>query len=895
MKQFYLCLGLLLVGIIIPLEGVFAYNSDSLSHDLKTGVQLYRKGQYPEALAHLQAAEMEMQSLEVKDSLYARFYIETGLVAYLMGDLPASEGYYARAWERLSTAKGTFIKEEIDCLYRRGILARELGDLHLGLDYIEEAQGLAERSGKELEVGKCRNALGNLYNRIGRYEEGLIAFSEARAILAEAYGAEHPVISSILESMGKAYLGLDSLDQALAMGEKVLAIRVAKMGEDHPSVAITQHHLGDVYLAMGKPELASKAFTDAKMIWQTKLGPAHVNMAISAYKLGDVAAELGDYAGALLSYQDALDVLMGKYGVRLPQGDQAEVDPVSYVQYLEVLKRKARVLEAMDPQDGEQLKRAMQIYKILHAAICQMRVGFKREASRQELLSLSWKIYESAIALALKLSALEGKEWMREGLGFAEAAQGVLLEARLSGKQAMEFAGVPMELVERESKLRWEVMDWTHQLDQARQETGDGAAVDSLSEKRFHIRQALDALVDTFARQYPHYYQFKYAAQATDHPWKEHSLPEGTAVLKYFVGDQEVYGFACMGDQVSARKLGSKEDMDELTFPLRGALVERKSYQVLAQQLARQVLHPLLTKLKGDSVSRLVIMRDGSLANIPFDLLPVAGEESRLLIEAYPIAYGYSLESHFKPLNGKQTTGIYHGLGRSFSGNYSGNLAPLPNANWEVKQAQQTVGGEILLDDDATEVKFREMATSPGILHLATHALLDDGNPLYSRLALAPSGSGSKEDGWVHTYELFGMQMQADLAILNACNTGDGALQRGEGLLGLSTGFAFAGVPSIYMNHWEADDREGATLLTTFLENLKQGLTKDVALQQAKLSFLQEADEVSAHPYYWANPGLIGNTEVVTLEEKTDLRWMMWAGAGVVLLLLAVWWFLKRK
>lgn len=899
MKPVFPCIGLLLVWLLSMPEGVFAYNSDSLVADLQLGIETYRSGDYPQAYEIMSFAEGEVDLLDLEDSLYGRFYIEAGLVAYLSGNFAESGSYYQLAWDRIGGLKGGLAKERVDCLYRMGILEREMGDLHLGLDHLEGAYDLTVLHDLKLDGGKCRNALGNLYNRMGQYEEALAAFQEAKTILGSVYGDDHPIVSAIIESMGTSYLGLDSLAAALAVGEEVLAIRLKKMGASHPNVAIAYNHLGEVHLALEQPELARAYFQKAKTIWSRELGPAHINMAIVNYNLGDAALLEKAYPLVFSAYAEAERILFGRSGIQASNGDFSNGEPISWLQYLEVLKRKARATVSLAEANPDLAKDAMPIYRELHTVICQLRMGFKREASRQELVALSWESYEAAIDLAVRLSGYGDKErWSKEALGFAEAAHGVLLEAALSGSQAMKFAGVPAELVARERGLRTEVVNWTQQLDAARQEGGLPSVISNLMKERLASNQALNALVDTFSHQYPQYYQFKYASSQIDAPWDEVDLDLGTVVLKYFVGEENVYGFVKTREGVSAMKLGSRFDLDKGTKSLRNALQNRRSYQTQALALAQQFVHPLL-EAKGEGMDLwLVILRDGSLENIPFDVLPLPDESGGMMVERYPISYGYSLGSYFRSKGdvAELGTGSYTGLARSFEGDPASELGLLPNAIPEVEMVQDLLGGDVFLNEEATEARFRSMSQRKGILHFATHAILDNGNPLYSRLALTSGAVGeSEDDGWVHTYELFAMEMEADLAILNACHTGGGQLQKGEGLLGLSTGFAFAGVPSIYMNHWESDDREGVSIMEEFIKGLQAGLRKNVALQQAKKYYLAQADEIRSHPYFWANPGLIGDYTPMKFEEKRGWGWILWVGGGIALLLVGVWLFRSRK
>jgi CHAT domain-containing protein len=162
------------------------------------------------------------------------------------------------------------------------------------------------------------------------------------------------------------------------------------------------------------------------------------------------------------------------------------------------------------------------------------------------------------------------------------------------------------------------------------------------------------------------------------------------------------------------------------------------------------------------------------------------------------------------------------------------------------------------------------------------HALIDDNNPMNSRLAFARDATDSLEDGYLNAYELYNMELSADLAVLSACETGFGSLKKGEGIMSLARAFAYAGCPSLVMSHWKVDDRSSSQLMNAFYGYLSQGLSKNEALRQAKLTFLKDADEQTAHPFYWGSFAVVGNIDPI-LEES---NWRWWAIGSVLMIVI---------
>lgn len=163
---------------------------------------------------------------------------------------------------------------------------------------------------------------------------------------------------------------------------------------------------------------------------------------------------------------------------------------------------------------------------------------------------------------------------------------------------------------------------------------------------------------------------------------------------------------------------------------------------------------------------------------------------------------------------------------------------------------------ESLISSDATEFGYKEKVEDFRILHLGTHGILNNQSPMFSKLIFAKD---SIEDGYLHTYEIFGQNLNADLAVLSACNSGSGTLVSGEGVLSMAHAFTHAGCPSVLMTKWDVDEKSTSTILNYFYKNLREGKSKSEALRDAKLTFLENSPAVLHDPYYWAGLVLIGD------------------------------------
>ncbi len=168
------------------------------------------------------------------------------------------------------------------------------------------------------------------------------------------------------------------------------------------------------------------------------------------------------------------------------------------------------------------------------------------------------------------------------------------------------------------------------------------------------------------------------------------------------------------------------------------------------------------------------------------------------------------------------------------------------------------------------------MSEQFGILHLAMHTIIDDINPLYSYLVFARDDKDTLNDGYLNTYELFNMNFNGDLAVLSACNTGTGKLERGEGIMSLARGFIYSGIPSIVMTLWTVEDQPSVELITTFYQYLAKGMPKALAMNKAKQDYLNQAGPLEAHPYFWAGYVNIGDIGPLSINARNPIHNYLW-------------------
>jgi CHAT domain-containing protein len=226
-----------------------------------------------------------------------------------------------------------------------------------------------------------------------------------------------------------------------------------------------------------------------------------------------------------------------------------------------------------------------------------------------------------------------------------------------------------------------------------------------------------------------------------------------------------------------------------------------------------------------------------------------AGDRMELLAFGDPI-FGPELNASVTRMPGRRHIDVT----RDARASRGFQLPPLPRTRDEVQYIASLFPADrtkLYLGKDSTEdaVK-RESLRRYRRLHFATHSLVDEVSPSRSAVVLTLNNN-PEEDGFLEVNEISDLDLDCDLVVLSACQTGRGQLLSGEGIVGLSRAFLYAGARSVVVSLWSVSDISTGRLMKTFYQHLAGNLSNSAALRLAKLQMLQSGTE-TRHPYYWA-------------------------------------------
>lgn len=728
--------------------------------------------------------------------------------------------------------------------------------------------------------------------------------------------------------------GLSSVKHKTIVGKSVdynLALLEYEMATDLVSKFPEKEQLIkqiELHMAKGALYLEVSSYAKSKTHYQTALDLMKPIYPEKHPLVAEASRALSEIYLAEQLYSDALSFVNKAMNASLVEG--AEVSDVGApdigkamfpYELLSALGTKGIILHELNEgkHTEENLLDILEAFDAAQDLLNQLRQTHQNEGSKYRLTQLAHKFSHQAVITCDALYKLTKKDdYLYRAFDYAELTKGASLLEAIRDLKAQKVAGIPDSLIETENELKVQIAylqsEVFYELKQGRNKNTERLLqldIDIQIEQKKH-----KDLVALFEEEYPIYFELKYDYAAIGVEDVQQTLKENEILLEYVLLDSILYVLTIDKQATQGLLIQYPTSIATIITDFILAIKKQKIADVIQKGyvLYQLLIEPLLPRITDKD---LIIIPDAELNYLPFGALPTNYldaniSESELyrqvqyLIEKHPIVYNYSSTLFIKNYNVQPSTLLkqistwapdFKTIDQGILDKKLGDgirLEPLPGAKEEAKKIGSLFEhNTVLLGNEATETEFKKRASQAHVVHIATHGMLNDKEPMYSSLVLKNKDA---EDGLLHTYELYNMQIAADMVVLSACNSGIGKLQKGEGVISLARGFAQAGVPNLIMTLWPISDKATQELMILFYGNLKKGQPKHKALQQAKIEFLDRARGRASQPYFWSAFLLIGNTATIEplIIPTSYLIWYLLAG-GLVVIILIVAFLLKRR
>jgi CHAT domain-containing protein len=800
---------------------------------------------------------------------------------------------------------------ELKCLRQKGLTYRQLGDLSQFFACNQQGLELADRLNNKIEKSRFLNNIGVYYQEQNEYSLSLTCFFGALSIMNEV--DDQTIKAECLSNIGILYR--DFGDYSKALGYLSKALKLDEATGDVTSISTDTENIGAIYLRRGLDTHNKQDLLKALDIFSNCLSFRNIDKSsliirISALNnIGIIKSELSEYFNARDYFAKALEfVRRGNYnleecnilsniGATYFYEGRIDLALRYYRKCLEIgslYSIENAVIESClgMGQCYEAAKRpseALLFYKRSISAMEQVRGRISSEYLKIGFARNKMNAYHRVIKV-LSDSYFENPTMtlLEEIFCFIEKAKARAFYEDVSKADAKKKPLKNLSMKKNEkgtSQINYGIMHKLNSLNQTGQDK-EMLYIDleMEDEYRFNSELRTDSCYAVSTEQQGYFDISQVRSQIID---------EKTGIIEYFLADDRSYLIYITRKKAELYKLMNRNNIIDSIRAYNKMIESSTCNSAMGIAAAKRITREILPFAVEGELSRLkaiIVIPDGILHYLPFETLVTNDKEYfSYLIEDLAISYCPSVSSlvvlrrpRERSVQKKELLALGGAIYRDMDEKNLGNeynlktalrkqyqdegykLMPLPFSKEEVLEIGELFPKNeksILIGKDASEEAFKSQPLGIyRLIHFACHGILDEKYPFRSALALSLSNQQG-DDGFLQMKEIYNLEINADLVVLSACQTGKGALERTEGPIGLTRSFFHAGARSVISSLWPISDKATVFFMKEFYRFLLKGYSGAKALQLTKIRMLRSA---WFRPFYWASFILSGDPIVVS-------------------------------
>jgi CHAT domain-containing protein/tetratricopeptide (TPR) repeat protein len=796
----------------------------------------------------------------------ARTLNNIGSVYYSLGEKQKALDYYNQALP-LRRAVGDR-GGEATTLNNIGLLYYSLGEKQKALDYYNQALPLYRAVGDIEKEATTLNNIGLVYDSLGEKQKALDYYNQALPLRRAVGGRRGEAttlnnIGSVYDSLGEKQKALDYYNQALPLSRAV---------GDREREATILNNIGLVYSSLGEKQKALDYYNQALPLYRA-VGDIEGG-ARTLNNIGRVYDSLGEKQKTLDYYNQALPLLRAV-------GDR-EGEALNLFNFAYLKRSQGNLTEALTD-----IESAITIVEDLRTKIGSQEL-------RQSYFATVQSYYKFYIDLLMQLHQQNPNQgYDGQALYISERARARSLLELLTEATANIRTGVDPKLLEEERNLQQQLNALENRKYQLQSGQYSEQELNEIKQKINNLLEQLKQLEAQIRTNSPRYADLKYPQPLNLQQIQQQVLDDDTLLLEYSLGSDRSFLWAVSKNSITSYVLPKQSEIEAAVKTFRESVTKNNAATLdNGLPLSKILLAPVANQLAN---KRLLIVGDGALQYVPFAALPLPNSPTNPLLvqnEIVTLPSASTVAIQRRQLQNRtpvaktvaviadpvfslkdpritgnppaQTNNTLSQLSLNRAARNLGLGADGGGRIFDRLQFTRTEADKILalvsqaqrlqaFDFDAS----RQTATNPDlsqyqIIHFATHGLLDSVNPELSGIVLSLyDQNGKSQDGFLRLHDIFNLNLPAELVVLSACETGLGENVKGEGLVGLTRGFMYAGSRRVVVSLWSVNDAATSELMARFYQKILQGGKNPVqALREAQLEMWNSQDRRS--PYFWA-------------------------------------------
>ncbi len=871
-----------------------------------------------EALQEYFVGHLDLVDSVQQPRLFFRMTFEYAYLQALLESYESSMQLFSRSLNALYRQEKLDSSNIVDNYYYLAYVSDQLDDTERSLVYLRASLDFLDFPDYLDQKVNVLNGIANIYLKKSDYDNALFyqdqalqtlkSLPEDRAALARVYDdqsliyyykndynaaksrSEKALAIIMSTDTIQAYQKISSFNNAALIAIKLghfqearqfleLALQDIEVSGDQRLYALSLFNVAFHSFKTGDFLKAKDFFKKSIDAFQNKSNPNRLYMGKAYYYLGQISKDLKRYEEANQYFASALRQLIPTFdspkNLAIPSSTAVSFSNRDLIRCVQSLAESTYLQAVQSDVTIQHSNTVLAMLDLALTKIKEQRRNYASEASRLFLAETSQEVFDVALNICYGLYKESGDaQYIKRAFQYIESSNAPLLLRNVTSQRS-EWGGVPEYVLQKQRSLFIDLNFYQKTL--ASIDSSNQILQDLYTNYLFDAKESLDSIQDVLQQEYGQYYTDVYGQNTIDLEDFQKSLSKEDVVLQYYCSEEVIYRLTISEDQLFFEKLDSIEALQQQIGRLNTLVSQRPAFhgdsKLLFKQYAQlsdSISKLLIPKLK--VATPLIIIPSGFLNTLCFEALLSTNSntdvqgflEARFLTEDHAICYQPSatLYNRFQSMQGQKHTRVM-GLAPFVRANVHSKLSVLDYTQDEIESIASIFETKSYMHDAANKGTFLDDHQDFSILHIASHAESNVEQPAYSRLWFHPDNRHG--DQALYSYEIQNMKFESELVVLSACESGVGQINQGEGALSLAKSFMYGGVPSVLMTRWKIDDGSTHHIVAEYYRQLKEGQTKQKALQLAKIQYLdQHADVIKAHPFYWAGLSQIGNTAAFT-------------------------------
>lgn len=776
----------------------------------------------------------------------------------LLGEISIKLGNYSESLEHYDKSKKLWLS-----IGNKAEYAKTLGDMGIvewKLGNIESAYDNLSRSANTLKKLGLAHLLANTQNNLGlilsetKPEKALGYYNQALSTYRKNNNQENYLITN--NNIGIIHRTQGRYDTALDLFLKTLN----DTKDNNFQKAFTKANIAQTYLLLNNKEKALTYFKNALITYEKVFGTTHPEIASIHSQMAEVYSKQNDFKSAENEAQQACLANSKDKKAKIYYDRKLQISILH--QNAEILLHKFHD-KSLAPKD---VKEALSLLVSADKLIQEQRNFLFNKKDKITFNAKAREIYEcemECLSILNNEPFAKKRGYLNMAFELIEKSKASTLLSSIQDSKAKKFGKIPEDILLEEREITAYIASMENDL---LNPSLSDAREQELRASLLQKRESYKKLTQRLEKEYPKYFELKYSSKLITPSKIQEKLKEGEMLVNYFLSerDRKITAFKITKSKAWMESRNITPKFEKWMILMRNSM--KFTVPGGFKSAASQLSHQLLLNKKLKTINKLIIIPDGVLNSIPFEALiskPTKEQKEfkdfSFLVLSHEFNYHFSASLWSSEQRKAKEKPSFQVLAPVYF-EESHNFPDLPATEKEAFHLDSLFkvfghNSSSYLEKKATEKTLLNLPTSD-ILHIPTHGEVFSSSPDKSRILL--SKTNDTYDGFLYMGEIYNSSFNYDLVTLSACQTGLGKQSKGEGVIGLSRAFIYAGAQNIMVSYWKVDDVSTAQLMIDFYtSHLNSGCDSySKSLQESKKKMI--SGEKYANPYYWAPFILIG-------------------------------------